>query len=207
MGKPIDAFGGRTWEELEVREHPDTGQLMFPAVIRRRTASGQVRENKVLVRVPSPEDTFTARANARKELKKRELDEDRDKDLFEQLEQLELLALCVRTETGAQFQKARDFHDYDEGCLQDIQEQLMRFKAELDPRDRVQSEEGFWRLVVDVARSASIGPLADTDGRDHEPFVVRMATELCRSPIASSWLQSFGISMPERSPSTSSEES
>jgi hypothetical protein len=207
-GRPIEGFGGRTWAELDIVEHAN-GQLMFPAVIKRRLPSGELRENPVRVRVPSPDDEFEARKLARRELKRRELDEDRDKDLFEKIEQLEILALAVRTHAAphAQFQPARDYHDYDEGSLRAVQEQITQFKAELDPRDRVQTDDEFWRLVVDVARSASIGPLVDTDGRDQPLFVVRMALELCRSPIASSWLQSFGISMPERSASTTSDES
>jgi hypothetical protein len=208
MGRPIEGFGGRTWEQLDVVEHAN-GQLMFPGVIKRRLKGGDVRENKVRVRVPSPDDEFEARVAARKELKRRGLDEDRDKDLFDKLEQLEILALAIRTFEAphAQFQKAREFHDYDEGSLRAIQEQITQFKAEIDPRDRVQTEAEFWRLVVDVGRSASIAPLVDTDGRDQPSFVVRMASELCRSPTGLSWLRSFGISMPEPSASTSSNES
>lgn len=207
-GTPIEGFGGRTWEQLEVVAH-EGGQLMFPAVIKHRLPTGGILEHKVRVRVPSPDDLFEARKAARKELKRRELLEDRDKDLFEQIEQLEIIARAVRTYDAphGQFQPARDYHDYDEGSLRAIQEQITQFKAELDPRDRVVTEEQFWRLVVDVARSASIGPLVDTDGRDQPSCVVRMALELCRSPIASSWLQSFGISMPGPSVSTSSSES
>ncbi len=205
MGKPIEAMGGRTWEELEVLEHED-GQLMFPAVLRRRTPKGEVHETKVRVRAPAPDDHFKARLDARRWMKTLELDAVADKDLFTQLEQLCLLARAVRVfeSPHPQFATGEQLAKYDETCLQDLQEQINAFKSELDPRDSVRTDEEFWRTTVAVAREAHIGPLADIAGRDQQPCVVRMALEACRSPTGQSWLRSFGISIPALSASTSS---
>jgi hypothetical protein len=204
MAKPVEAFGGRTWDELEVLEH-DAGQLMFPAVLRRRDPKGAVVQTKVRVRVPSPEDTFRARAAARKWAGELELDPKEDVDLFKQLEQLCLLARSVRTfDSHAQFAEPAELGKYDESCLHDLQEQIAAFKEQLDPRDSVETEEQVWRKAVEIQKAANIGPLVDTAGRDQQPFVLRMVEEALRSPTGLSWLRSFGISIPEPSPSPSS---
>lgn len=205
MARPIEALGGRTWDELEVLEH-EAGQLMFPAVVRRRKPNGEVREDKVRVRAPSPEDHFLARVDARKWIKKLELDAVADKDVFDQLEQLCLLSRAIRAFDAphSQFATPDEFAKYDETCLHDIQEQINAFKGELDPRAPVQTEEELWRTIIAVAREANLGPLVDIAGRDQGPCVVRMALEACRSPTGQSWLQSFGISIPALSAPTSS---
>lgn len=210
MSAPIAELGGKTWEELEVLEH-DKGQLMFPAKVRRRNTMGKVVEKPVRVRVPAPEDHFAARAEARAWLAKPELKLDpvADKDVFEQLEKLCLLAKSIRTfdPPHPQFEAAEDLAKYDETCLHDIQEQINAFKERLDPRPPLLNEEDIWRAIAAVAKEANIGPLVDTAGRDQEPLVVRMALEACRSPTGQRWLQSFGISIPAPSPETSSPQS
>jgi hypothetical protein len=207
MGEPIGELGGKTWEELEVLEH-DAGQLMFPGKLRRRNKSGAVVEVAVRIRIPSPNDHFAARAEARAWMAKPDLKLDpvANKDIFEQLEQLCLLAKAIRRDTAPhpQFAAAEELAAYDQGSIADIQEQVNLFKERLDPRPSVQTEEEAWRKIVAVAKEANIGPLVDTDGRDQEPLVVRMALEACRSPTGQRWLRSFGISIPEPSPSTSS---
>jgi hypothetical protein len=205
MGEPIEAFGGRKWGELEVLEH-DAGQLMFPAELRRRDKTGATKITPVRVRVPNADDLFKARAQARKECKARELDEKEDRDLFRQIEQLVILSFAIRTHAAphSQFAKFDELLGYDEGCLRDIQEQINRRKEELDPRESLTTEEEVWKAIVETARRMDTSPLADIAGRDQHALVVRMAVEACRSPTASSWLQSFGISIPESSASPSS---
>jgi hypothetical protein len=205
MGAPIEELGGRTWEELEVLEH-EAGQLMFPAKLRRRDKSGAVVTTAVRVRAPSAADQFAARKEARAWCRKAELDEQKDKELFEQLEQLCLLAKAVRTDAAphGQFADAADLANYDEGCLRDLQEQVTAFKARLDPRESILTDEQAWKAIVAVAREANIGPLVDIDGHEQPILVVRMALEACRSPNGQRWLQSFGISIPALSAPTSS---
>jgi hypothetical protein len=208
MGEPIAELGGRKWAELEVLEHAN-GQLMFPAELRRRTPSGEVRTVKVRFRVPSPDDIWKARVEARDVCEKRKIDETKDKDLFDQVEQLVLLSFAIRADEHQhpQFAKFDDLSAYDEGCLLDIQEQINRRKAELDPRDSITTEEQFWRACIATVKEMDTGPLADIAGRDQNAFVVRMALEACRSPTGLSWLRSLGISIPESSQSPSSVES
>ena len=207
MSEPIAELGGKTWEELEVLEHA-AGQLMFPAKLRRRNKSGKVVETPVRVRIPSPNDHFAARAETRAWMAKPDLKLDpvANQDVFDQIEQLCLLAKAIRTDEKPhpQFVEAEELAGYDEGCLKDIQEQVNAWKDRLDPRPSVTTEEEVWRKIVAVAKAANVDPLVDTAGRDQEPLVVRMALEACRSPTGQRWLQSFGISIPGLSAQPSS---
>jgi hypothetical protein len=94
--------------------------------------------------VPCPDDEFKARGGAQgaKEL---DIDEDRDKDLFEQVEQLELMALADPhgRATSRPVRPVARPRDVRRGlALRDIQEQITKFKAELDPRERVHDRRG-----------------------------------------------------------------
>lgn len=207
---PIAELGRRAWrEDLEVTEHAGTGKLMFPADLRRRNAKGEVVVVPVRVRVPSPLDTIQARPEAIAWAVELKIQRDgADKDVFEQLEQLCLLARSIRTaDTGAQYASAQELAEHDEASLHDIQEQLNAFKAALDPRPSLLTEAEVWRAIAAVAREASIDPLAGLAGREQPILVVRMALEACRSPTGQRWLQSFGISIPALPPSPTTEPS
>lgn len=209
-GGAIPELGGRTWAdlELEVIEHA-AGQLMFPAVVRRRLASGEVRETKVRVRIPQADDHTQARIAVVEWFRRLELDRKEDKDLFDHLEQLCILARAIRSYDAPhpQFAKEEDLATYDEGCIKDIQEQIELFKKQQDPRKEIVTEEDFWRMTIAVAKERDLRPLAATVGQEQLNCVQRWALEACRSPTGRHWLQSFGISIPEPSGSTSSEQS
>jgi hypothetical protein len=201
MPDPIAELGGKTWDELEVREH-ESGRLMFPDKLRKRSPKGALVETPVQVCIPQPADHFRSRVEARAWFGRLEgLDPDRDKDLFDELEQICLLARSIRTFEApyAQLLTGEELAAYDEATLHDIQERINVYKTLQDPRDSVQTEADFWRLVVAVARSASLLPLVDIAAGEQAGSIVRMAKELCRSPRARPWLQSFGISIPEES--------
>jgi hypothetical protein len=200
--------GKRSWAELEVLPH-ESGRLTVPCELRKVGADGKVVATKVRVWAPTPEDHFAARVEAKGWLKRLKLDLAEDKDVFDQLEQLCLLARSIRTHEPphAQFVAPEELARYDEGSLQDIQERVNRLKEELDPRDSVTTEEQFWKTVIQIAKLESAAPLADIVGREQPSCVVRMALEACSSPRAQPWLQSFGISIPEPSPTPSSERS
>jgi hypothetical protein len=199
--------GKRSWAELEVLPH-DSGRLTVPCELRRRGADGKVAATKVRIWAPAPDDHFQARVEAKAWLKKLKLELPADKDVFEHIEQLCLLARAIRTFEApfGQFVTAEELAQYDEGSLQDVQERVNRFKEELDPRESITTEEQFWKTVVQIAKLESAGPLADIVGHEQPNCVARMALEACSSPRAQPWLQSFGILIPEPSPSPSSSE-
>lgn len=196
--KPIAELGGKSWSELEITQH-ENGRLMFPSVVRQREPSGAVKETKVRVCVPQPHDNIHAKVEARiwfGSLKA--LDPDRDRLLFDEMEQLCLLARSIRTFDAPhpQFCAHDELARYDEGCLHDIQERINGFKAALDPREADIDEKRFWELVQAVGRSRSIGPLLDIAGRAQPSCIVRMAKEALLSPTGRSFAASSETSTP-----------
>lgn len=195
MGAPIDELGGKTWDELEVRRHSN-GRLMFPGELRRRDEKGAIVVKKVRVCVPAPDDHVAARVEAIAWFAKQKgLDRERDKDLFDEMEQLTLLARAIR-EHDAPHPQLLDHAElalWDEASLQDIQERINIFKLLVDPREQELDEEQFWRNLLAVGRGATIGPLVDMSGPVQLSFVLRMAKLALTCPEAQSWLRSSEI--------------
>lgn len=209
MQQPIPEVGGKTWDELEVKTH-ESGRLMFPAEIRRRKADGSVESVKVRVCVQNPQDKILARATARAWFRQiKDLDFERDKDLFLEMEQVCILAQALRThaEPHSQFATHDELAQYDEQSLRDLRERLTLFEAMLDPRESVLDEETAWRKIFAVARGSTLLPLNDIAGHEQPSLVLRMAKEACHSPTGRRFAQSFGISTREPAPFPSSAES
>jgi hypothetical protein len=209
MSEPIPEMGGQTWEELEVSRHA-SGRLMFRGELRQRNERGQIKVTPVRVCVPNPRDKVEARAEARGWFASiKNLDVDRDKDLFDEMEQVCILALAVRTSDPphGQFCDYEELANYEEASLRDIRERITVLEQMLDPREPVTNEETFWRKTFAVARGSTILPLTDIAGHEQPSLVVRMAKEACRSPTGQRFAQLFGTSTPEPSPFPSLPES
>lgn len=199
MGPGIPELGGASWEELELIRH-ESGRLLFPDKLRRRNEKGVVVETKVRVWVPTPTDEVEAKSDARVWFKsKPALDPDRDKGLFEEMEQVCLLARAIRTgdDPFPQFAQYSELAGFDEGCLKDIQERINAYKALIDPREPVTTDAAFWRMLFAVAKRGNILPLLDIVGREQPSCIVRMAREASLSPTGQRWLQSLESSTPE----------
>ena len=204
-GEPIAELGGATWGELEVKQHVN-GALMFPAALRRRDATGKIVEKKVRVRVPTPGEHLKARVEAIAWFARLAgLDRERDKEIFEELEQLVILARAIRDyePPHAQIFEGPELAEWDEAALKDIRARVNLFKEALEPEDSELSEEQFWRTLVAVGRTASFDPLVDIAGRGLLSFIVRTAKEAMGSPNAKPWLRLSETSTPAPSPSTS----
>jgi hypothetical protein len=196
----VPAFGGASWAELELVRHA-SGRLLFADKIRRRNEKGEVEERKVRVWVPVPDDEVEARTQARLWFaSKKALDPDRDKGLFEEMEQVCLLARAIRTFDAphGQLLNYTELAAWDEGGLKDIQERINAYKALIDPREPITTEEQFWQKLGEVAKRGNLLPLLDIVGYEQPSFIVRMAREACLSPTAPPWLRSAVTSTLER---------
>lgn len=199
-GAGIPAFGGASWEELELVRH-ESGRLLFQDKIRRRNEKGAIEEKKVRVWVPVPDDSVEAKTQARLWFaSKKSLDPDRDKALFEEMEQVCLLARAIRTFDAphGQLMNHSELAAWDEGSLKDIQERINAYKSLIDPREPITTEEAFWSVLSEVAKRGNILPLLGIVGHEHPSFIVRMAREALLSPTAPPSLRSAGTSTPER---------
>lgn len=205
----IPELGNRTWDELEVIEHPDGG-LLFKDEIRRKLPKGWERV-PVRVRVPRPAHNVEARANARRLFaQNKDLDPERDKDMFDELEQFCLLSIAIRDpESLGQHADPEELAaQYDEESLKDVLERMQVYKRLLDPRDEIGDDtDKFWLTLLKVDRVGHLGPLTDIAGREQPSFVLRTVREALKSPTAPSFVRSRGTSTPAPSASTSSEPS
>lgn len=196
----IGAVQGSTFAELEVARH-ESGRLMFPDELRRVNERGELSTTKIRVWVPTPSDQIDARVQARIWFgSKKGLDPERDRDLFDEMEQICLLARAIRTTEPphGQLCDATELAGYDEACLHDILERINAYKAALDPRPSDLDDEHFWNTVITIARTASLVPLAGIAGRAQRSFITRMAREASRSRTDRSSAPSSESSTPER---------
>lgn len=207
LSDPIPELGGRTWEELEVIEHSEDGSLMFRDALRKRAKNGAVETVPVRVQVLRVAKIARARGDCRRWFGELGLDEERDKDIFDQLEQVCMLALAVREDKPphAQAYTAEELaRDFDEASLQDVIGRIQALRQAVDVRESHLSEGEIWQKISAVARVGHLLPLTDIAGHEQPSCIVFMATQAMRSPKALAWLQSVGISTPEPSAETSS---
>lgn len=175
-----ERFPDMSWEEMEVLEH-ENGHLLFPATLRTRKSKGEVKEIPVRVRIPSPADHLEARKKTLEWLERLGINGKEEPDIKSSAEDLVILAVSIRTEESphSQFASGDELAaKYDEGCLKDIKERIQYFKAMLDPREPVQTEEQFWETVEEVARKRNLLPLADIAGDEVPSFMLRTIVEL-----------------------------
>jgi hypothetical protein len=204
--EPIPELGNRTWEELEVARHDD-GRLMFRDQIRFRETDGSVKAIDVRASVPRPWQLGKARVECRKLFALLGLDEDRDKDQFNELEQVCILAESIRTfePKHAQYTDAEDLiRNYDETSLQDVLGRMVAMRQLLEVRDVALTEEEAWAKVAAVASRGHLLPLTDIAGYAQPSLVLFMARQAMKSPTGRAWRQSHGSSTPEPSPEKSS---
>lgn len=197
--KPIPELGNRTWAELEaVRD--DGGHLFIPDTLRQRDPkTGDFRSVPVLVRVPRAKDIILARSDARVWMSKfKGLDPDRDTDVFDEMEQLCLLARAIRDpNTKAQLEAAEELSDkFDDKSLEALLGRLQVYRDLTDPRESDLTEEQLWTKIVQVVRVGHLGPLTDIAGHEQPSFVTFMAHQALQSPQGRAYVQSLGSSMP-----------
>jgi hypothetical protein len=210
LGEPIPELGGRTWNELEVIDHPEDGCLLFKDQLRKRMKSGSVELVDVRVRILRPKHLAMARVNCRNLCERLKLDIEKDNDLFEELESVCQLALAIRT-SDAPFGQLADpdelIEKYDEACLKDILGRIKALGNVLDVRDSDLTEEQVWKKIAAVSEAGSLLPLTDIGSHEQTACIIFMARQAVRSPRAPAWLISFVNSTQEQSMSKSSAES
>jgi hypothetical protein len=204
----IQELGGRTWAELEIIPGEDGHMLVRDQIRERDPASGAWRAIPVRVRIPRAMDLIRARADARAWFATfKDLDADRDAETFEEMEQLCLLALAIRTAQPphAQLVECDELATrYEEASLRDLLGRLRTYRDMLDPRVSVKDENDFWHLIASVARVGHLGPLTDIAGHEQPSCVIFMARQALQSPTGQSWLQSQESSIAELSRSKNS---
>ena len=171
------------WSELEMVEHSD--YLLFPETLYRRRPGGEWEEKSIMLRVPRDRDLRQARVTARSLAVKEKISEERDKDLFSNLENMCILALCIRNDTHPYEAWEPDAltleKKYDKVCLQHMWEKLERLNDILNPAPNQLSPGEIVALIVSIAKARHLGPLVVYGPGAQTSFVVSMADLLLNS--------------------------
>jgi hypothetical protein len=206
---PIPELGGRTWSDLEVVEHGDS-TLLFKDALRKRGATGQVEMVPVRIKIIRNLEIAEARAKCSAWCLKLKIERDKDKDIFDALEQVCILALAIRSPV-APYPQLFDAEElatkFDEVCLQDVLGRIEALRAMMDVRESDITPDVIWSKIFAVAKAGHLLPLTDIASHAQPSCIVFMACQALKSPTGLAWLQSQGISTPEQSAEMSSNES
>lgn len=190
------AFVMDNWDELGVVEHD--GILHVPAAIKRRNRKGGVDEVPVALRNISNAQRFNARVMARDYTLRLKFDLDRDKALFDELENYAILAYAIREPAPPFDQHVASIDDllklYDQQSLVELWGRYNVWIEMLDPRFGQLDADQLWQLIARIAREKNPSPLAGMPGHAQFTCIVLMALEALHSPNRPSWLQPREIS-------------
>lgn len=171
------------WEGAGVIENGD--YLLFPDKLIRRRADGTWEEKSVFLRVPRESDLRKARVQARALALQEKIDEQKDRDLFSNLENLCILAFAIRNNTAPfepwQPEPLLLEKQYDKVCLQSMWTKLDQLHEVLNPAPNQLSAGEIVALIVAIARSRNLGPLVVYGPGAQTSFVVSMADLLLNS--------------------------
>lgn len=196
---------GKTWDELEVLE--SSGRLLFPDSIKRRGKTRQIEEVAICIRVLRKDEKRAARLEARAWASKLGVDVEKDRDIFEDLDTLCILARAIRERAAPheQHQQAEWLEShYDSGSLAQIWDRLSVYEQMIDPRLDEMSEDDFWRTVLSISSTRSPKALTDFVPRLQQSFIISMADQVLLSPTLKSFVASRDSSTAEPSPSKDS---
>lgn len=181
----------KSWDELQAIENND--RVLFPDHIKKRKADGTVDRVDVMFQVPREPDHRAAKIKARTIGIKEGFDLDRDKDVFEQLENICLLSICIRNKTHPYEPWEPDplalEKKYDSSSLSAAYDAMDCYAGMIDPRPDDLSEMDCWSLVAAMAKAKNTYPLL-VCGRDSQStLVLFMADQLANSQAYKSWLE------------------
>lgn len=164
------------WDTLTAVEHAD--HLLFPDTLYKRKSDGKWEETKVMIRVPREKDLRAARVQARALAAKEGIDEDRDADMFRNLENLCVLSRIIRdaTDPFAPFMPDPLILEtkYDKACLQHMWEKADKLNSVVDPAPNQLSQGEIVALILAIAKSRHLGPLVVYGPGAQTSYVVSM---------------------------------
>lgn len=175
----IGAILSKSWDELQALEY--NGEMLFPAELKQRRASGWV-SIPVLLKVPREPDVRRARVKAREWAKAEGLVPELDPLLFDNMDTMCQLAVCIRN-VAPPHEPWEPFPDkieslYDRPSLDALWAQLEALRTVIDPRPDGLTEEQLMGVIAAVARARNIVPLAGFAGESQNSCVVTMAVKL-----------------------------
>lgn len=184
----------------------EKGRLYLPVAIRRRSVTGEVESQDVLLCEPTNRQRFQARIDARDYCGKRKLEPVADKDYFENVENVALLTFALRDKkTRGQLEPNVEalLERFPDSTLAELWGKLNKWCEMLDPRFGELSSERLWQVIEGMSRG-NLLPLVDMPTYGQSTCFALMAVEACNSPGAPSWITSRATSSSDASTESSS---
>jgi len=177
--KVVQEILNRSWDELQVLEFQ--GHLLFPHQIVRYTPSGHELID-VMLQVPREPVVRKARLQARAWASRVGLNPQLDPDLFDNMDTMCILTLCIRNTTPPHEPWEPDpavlEEKYERPSLDAAWARIEALRMVIDPQVGVVDEDTFALLIASIAKKGNIDPLAVLDSSGLENFIVRTATLL-----------------------------
>jgi hypothetical protein len=176
----IEQLLGKPWGELEILEY--SGRMLFPAEIHKITKGGTFETVLVRLMIPREPELRKARVKARELALKSGIDLDRDKDLFNDLETICILAVAIRNYKPMDSGFCEPFEMepedleklYDRASLMAIYEKLERLSEVINPQPNKTTKEETLALMAAIAKERNISPLAVFGPDAQNSFIVTM---------------------------------
>jgi hypothetical protein len=169
-----------TWGDIEAIEVND--RVLYPHTIYRPRAKGEPEAIQVMLRIPRENETRKARTQAREWAMREKLDPKVDVDLFDNLDTMCILAMCIRNTTPPYEPWIPTPEElertYERPVLDAVWARLEALRQVVNPRFEDVDDETFSALVLTIAKKASIDPLVVLDSDGLQSFIVRMAQQL-----------------------------
>jgi hypothetical protein len=198
----------KSWSEIEVHEQEASNFLVFKEAIYRRKADGSWETVDCMLHPLRGAEKRTARRNAHAMAAAEKISEERDADLYSDIDTLCILQLAIRNTTPpyeplygspAELEKA-----FDRECLAHVFGVLDQYAKLLDPRLEVLDKVQFNTVVAAIVAGRSIRPLLAFGGAAQVSFIITMADLLHSLASGKFSPELFELSTPERSPTATS---
>jgi hypothetical protein len=172
---------GLDWAQLEVVEH--AGYLLFPDKIYKAQKSGKFKSEDVMLRVPRWNEQRQARVKARELAAREGIDEEKDRDLFENLENMCIMAVAIRSPTEPYEPFISDVQGgalalektYDGPGLTQIWEKIDKLNDLINPAPEAITKAEMVALLAAISEARNILPLVAYAPGAQAFFIVTMA--------------------------------
>lgn len=169
----------KKWDDLRVIELGD--RLLFPdSLYRRDPKTGKFIAEPIVLEVPRGPELRKARVEAYRIAKEDKLDPEKDKLLFEDLEELCKLWFAIRSPTHPHEQLMFDARalesKYDRPSLEQINGKLAQLRRVLDPKLGSMNADEMTALSAALVARQNLAPLFAFDDATQESYFITMAS-------------------------------
>lgn len=175
------ALVGLDWAQLEVVEH--AGYLLFPDKLYKADKNGKMTPEDVMIRVPRFHELRQARVKAREIADEEGIDETKDAHLFENLENMCIMAIAIRSPTEPYEPFISDVQGgartlekkYDVASLMQIWGKIDKLHQLIDPAPEAITRPEMMALLSAIAEARNVLPLLVYGQGAQSFFIVTMA--------------------------------